>query len=58
MLDFTLIDGGYYNNRDFSSKLINNLLHQFSASEGSKKILAIIPTSYTLTFKSVYNLGL
>jgi 4-hydroxy 2-oxovalerate aldolase len=46
-----------YGANDNRTKLINNLLHQYSTSKGAKEILAITPTSYTLTFKSVYNLS-
>jgi 4-hydroxy 2-oxovalerate aldolase len=45
-----------YGANDNRTKLINNLIHQYTTSKGAKKILAITPTSYTLPFKSVYNL--
>ena len=46
-----------YGENDNRTKLINNLLHQYTTSKGAKKILAITPTSYTLTFKSLYNIS-
>ena len=44
---------GLNNNR---TELINNLIHQYISSSGSKEIIAITPTSYPVTFKSIYNL--
>ena len=45
-----------YSPNDNRNKLINNLFYQYSSSKGSKKIIAVTPTSYTLTYKSIYNL--
>ena len=47
-----------YGEHNYRTKLINNLLHLYTTSKGAKKILAITPTSYTLAFRSVYNIGL
>ncbi len=46
-----------YGINDNRTKLVNHLIHQYSSSKGSKQILAITPTSYTLTYKSIYNLN-
>jgi 4-hydroxy 2-oxovalerate aldolase len=45
-----------YGLNDNRTKLINNLIQQYISSNGSRKILAITPTSYTITYKSIYNL--
>ncbi len=45
-----------YGPNDNRNKIINNLFHQYSSSKGSKQIIAVTPTSYTLTYKSIYNL--
>lgn len=45
-----------YGMNDHRTKLVNNLIYQYSSSKESKKILAITPTSYSLNYKSIYNL--
>jgi len=45
-----------YGTDDVRTKIVNDLIFLYSSSKGSKPLLAITPTTYSISSKSVYSL--
>ncbi len=43
-----------YGPTDIRTKMIDELLHLYSSSDGAKKLLAVTPTTYSVGSSSIY----